>query len=190
MSWKPDNGYYVESVTIDGKQVTVDDKTGGSYIFNDIREDHEVVVVCKESDSQIVLTKTIAVDDIYFEHGNPSYIFKVDGADSSGNRHTYYQSGEFDEDYVKKNTYTQNGIKYVNQTVKFDNVPAGKYTAQEIGTSRYQADKVTDVTSGSVQGTSAVFDLKGNNGTAVFTNANTVYRNNSHNDMIINQINK
>lgn len=47
VTWTPKNGYYVESVTIDGV-VQTDTKTeGDSYIFRNIKADHDVKVVCK-----------------------------------------------------------------------------------------------------------------------------------------------
>lgn len=40
VTWKPKEGYYIDSVTVDGKETGVD----GSYTFDNITADHEVVV--------------------------------------------------------------------------------------------------------------------------------------------------
>ncbi len=47
VTWKAKDGYYVESVTVDGMSQTVKDAKGDSYAFSDIVADHHVKVVCR-----------------------------------------------------------------------------------------------------------------------------------------------
>lgn len=46
VTWVPKNGYYVESVTIDGVKQSNPADGGGSHAFNNITADHNVKVVC------------------------------------------------------------------------------------------------------------------------------------------------
>lgn len=46
VTWTPKNGYYVESVTIDGVEQNNPSVGGGSHAFNNITADHNVKVVC------------------------------------------------------------------------------------------------------------------------------------------------
>lgn len=46
VTWTPKNGYYVESVTIDGVEQNNPSAGGGSHAFNNITADHNVKVVC------------------------------------------------------------------------------------------------------------------------------------------------
>ncbi len=75
----------------------------------------------------ITITKRIAVDDIIFEHGNPTFVMKVTGTDYNGQAHTFYDVITFTSDDVAAN---QNG-GYVEASVTIY-VKPGTYTATEI----------------------------------------------------------
>lgn len=44
VEWKADDGCHITSVIIDGKEQKIDDKQKGSYTFDNINEDHTVIV--------------------------------------------------------------------------------------------------------------------------------------------------
>ena len=44
VTWKAKDGYYINSVIIDGKSQTITSEAGGSYTFNKLSADHEVTV--------------------------------------------------------------------------------------------------------------------------------------------------
>lgn len=45
--WEPEEGYLIESVTIDGNQLSAEEIQKGSYTFTDIQTDHTVEVIAK-----------------------------------------------------------------------------------------------------------------------------------------------
>lgn len=134
----------------------------------------------------ITLTKRIKASDIHFDHGNPTFIFKVVGTDFKGTGYVYYRVLEFTEEYVKQNTASDG---YVSLSVTIDGLMAGQYTASELETSRYELSEIINVSGGSIGASLIAFDLNTNaQGSAVFVN--NKYENGyfSHCDMVENII--
>lgn len=138
--------------------------------------------------------KRIKISDIVFAHGDPTFIFKVDGTDNSGVSHTYFKAITFSEEYVNSYKNTNPDADYVDAEVTFI-VPAGTYTVTEVETNRYEFEKV-EIASGN--GTAynsqqkAVFTLDNANksGKAAFTNKKTDQSGTSHTSMVTNIINR
>ena len=63
VTWKPDEGYQIESVTVDGKQLTQDDALKGTYTFSDIQDNHTVKVVSVKKLYKITTKSTHAKID-------------------------------------------------------------------------------------------------------------------------------
>lgn len=103
--------------------------------------------------SVITVTKEIDTADIVWEHGNPTFTFKVDGTDVLGNAHTYYETVEFTTANVG------NGAKAA-LSAKFT-VLAGTYTVSEEKTARYAFGSIHDVVNGTVSGQTAVLNVSG-----------------------------
>lgn len=103
--------------------------------------------------STITVTKQIDTADIVWEHGNPTFTFKVDGTDVLGNAHTYYETVEFTTANVG------NGAKAA-LSAKFT-VLAGTYTVSEEKTARYAFGSIHDVVNGTVSGQTAVLNVSG-----------------------------
>lgn len=105
----------------------------------------------------IRITKKISAEDINFSNGDPTFLFRISGADVNGNEHTYYRIVKFDENYVSANT-DRNG--YVSQLVTVSGLVAGVYTITEEESSRYSLSAITDISSNaSLKGESVVFDI-------------------------------
>lgn len=145
----------------------------------------------------LTLTKRIPVNElngqIWFEHGNPTFIFKVVNT-AAGNdyNHTYYKTVEFTKDYVKDHTITIDGSKYVEMSVTFDNLKAGTYTASEqITGQRYELKSIFNVSNGTVSGNKCNFTLKpGQTGNATFFNVKNLFDTNTHNSLCVNVLKK
>lgn len=103
--------------------------------------------------SVITVTKEIDTADIVWEHGNPTFTFKIDGTDVLGNAHTYYETVEFTTANVG------NGAK-ATLSAKFT-VLAGTYTVSEEKTARYAFGSIHDVVNGTVSGQTAVLNVSG-----------------------------
>ena len=191
VKWKADTGYTITSIRVDGKDVEITDTQEGSYTFDAVHDDHKVEVVCEPALSGLTVTKEISADDIHFDHGNPTFIFKVEGTDINGQAHTYYRSLEFDSEYVKANTVNENGQNTVRASFTISDMTAGNYAVSEINVSRYSLSEISDLKGGTAEGERAVMDLVNNlSGSVTFANSHNGYQSYSHNDTIINHIEK
>lgn len=70
--------------------------------------------------------KKILKEEVTWEHGNPTFFFKISGTDLDGKKHTYHCFVEFKEDEVKD----QQG-EYLTGTAYVSNIPAGIYRVEE-----------------------------------------------------------
>ena len=171
ISFNPNAGYEVDTVTVDGEKVDAKD----SYTISNIAENHEVSVTFKPTeDNKVMLTKKIDADDVNMSNGTPTAIFKVEGTDLNGKHHVYYQTVRLDEDTLKDGYYTA--------SVLFDNIVAGNYTATEIDTSRYDLNSILAGQNASVLGDSLNCDLvNGKVAEGTFVNSGTEIQYFSHN---------
>lgn len=133
----------------------------------DTVENKEVTFINAMKAVHLRLTKEIDTADIVWAHGNPTFLFKVEGTDLCGNTHMYYEAVEFTRNNV-------NGSGKAVLTAELT-MPAGIYQATEEKTIRYQLDSIREVIGGKLIGKNAVsFDLsKGIDGAATFYNVKT-----------------
>jgi hypothetical protein len=138
------------------------------------------------------LTKRIPVDEIngeiWFEHGTPTFILELKNTlTGTVYRHSY----EFTEDYVKKNTVTINGDKYVEMSYTWTDMPSGKYTSDEISTVRYSLEDVINIEKGTYSTATQTVNFNvggGEEAKATFYNKKSNYSNYSHNSIVVNEI--
>lgn len=79
-------------------------------------------------------------DNIWWEHGNPTFIVKVEGTGIDGKNYTFYHTFEFTEDYVESH---QSDGK-VSMEYTFFNIPISeRYNVMEIKSSRYNLKNAT-----------------------------------------------
>ena len=129
----------------------------------------------------IRLTKEIQAEDIVWAHGNPTFTFKVQGTDTNGKQHVYYQTVVFQ----KQNTAS---MGKVNSTAEFI-VPAGIYEASEEKTMRYHLKEIQAIVNGTRQNNQVCFTLQnGGDGSAVFCNEKVTDQEESHTDFVRNVI--
>lgn len=139
--------------------------------------------------STITVTKQIDTADIVWEHGNPTFTFKVDGKDVLGNAHTYYKTVEFTKNNVGSGAKASLSAKFT--------VLAGTYTVSEEKTARYKFGSITDVVNGTINGQTAVLDVSGKkdgtvtegaNGAATFYNVKATDEDLTHTAFVDNTI--
>ena len=75
----------------------------------------------------LTIHKKIQVDEITWAHGNPTFLFSVNGVDIEGKEHSYHRVVEFTEDYVREH---QTG-GYVTLSTTITGIPAGEYKIME-----------------------------------------------------------
>lgn len=141
------------------------------------------------SSRTLTVGKRIRAKDVYFPHGNPTFIIRVDGKDFRGKSVTRFAWISFDEKDISR--AIADGNEYVTKTVDIDGLRAGTYTASEIDVSRYQFEKIALAENGTVSQKSVDFDLKKHtSGKVIFQNVCTRYDKLSHNDLKINEFRK
>ena len=91
---------------------------------------------------EIRITKRILEADIWWPHGNPTFLFAVEGMDEKGNPHRYeeficFRQGEY--------TVDQEGYAYLSRTIS--KVPAGTYKIFELPVNDYYLTGVSGDTS-------------------------------------------
>jgi hypothetical protein len=141
------------------------------------------------SSRTLTVGKRIRAKDVYFPHGNPTFIIRVDGKDFRGKSVTRFACIRFDEKDISR--AIADGNEYVTKTVDIDGLRAGTYTASEIDVSRYQFEKIALAENGTVSQKSVDFDLKKHtSGKVIFQNVCTRYDKVSHNDLKVNEFRK
>ena len=99
--------------------------------------------------TDLTVVKKIKTDEITWAHGNPTFIFTVEGTDLFGVQHKYQKFVTFTEDYVEKNT---DGQGYVEASVTFTNIPMGSdYKVSELKVLRYGLVAVTGTDNVTIQ---------------------------------------
>ena len=147
----------------------------------------------------LTIKKKIKVDEITWAHGDPTFLFAVEGTDRNGKKHSYHRAIEFTQEYVEENS----ADGFVTLSTVIHGIPAGEYQVKEAApVMRYV---LTDVAAGSsnvsvvkreveeVNGfmkieADVAADLRDMDGEVTFENHKTRYDKVSHNSMVINDI--
>lgn len=135
------------------------------------------------------VTKRIATKDILFEHGNPTFTFKVDKiADDGTVERTYTKTVAFSENNVDFNS------EYAEVSVTFS-VPIGKYDIYETKAIRYELESIEPAEYKhptedgkariNIDGTFETEDIE-----FVFQNKKTDQSKTSHTSMVTNIVNR
>lgn len=91
--------------------------------------------------TDLTVVKKIRTDEITWAHGNPTFLFTVEGKDLSGENHRYQKFVTFTEEEVTKNAGEE---EYAEASVTFRNIPMGSaYEVSELQTLRYGLTAVT-----------------------------------------------
>ena len=138
----------------------------------------------------IKLTKKVKASDINFDHGEPTFLFKLEGTDLHGQSHAYYRIVRFNKEWVTDAHVDEEG--YVSQSVTISGLVAGTYTAAEEESSRYVLTQVEGLTSNAVvNDTEVSFDLSlADEGGAVFKNEKYEHQDYSDNQSAANVLKK
>lgn len=152
----------------------------------EIDEAGNIVLYSVSTIRTVELLVYINANDINFDNGTPTFIFKLTGTDTNGEVHTYHTLVQFTEDYVNSNTY---GSGYVGMETMFWGVPPGNYILSQSEVSRYEVEAVYNVVNGTTNGNIVNFDLILNiNGGAMYQNKLYESQWCSDNDLVINTI--
>ncbi len=122
VTWTPNKGYYVKSVTVNGVTQSNLNLAGGSYTFGDIKENSTIDVVCEPNCAKITLRKT---DSITSEN-------------LSGATFTLYEWNKNSSNWSVKGTLIDNGNGTYSTTVfSYSETNEGKYKIDETSAPLY-----------------------------------------------------
>lgn len=171
----PNEGDYLKSLTVDGKEVPVTMNLD-SYTFSDIRENHEIKAVFAKN-PVITITKQIDRDEVVWAKGDPIFTFKIEGTDYLGNANIYYRMICFNE---------MDGVSKKSIQIQ---IPAGKWTVTELETNDWGMSSISEGTACNAVGAAGVLDTRNSDTAAVnFINHVTDYSRYTHNAYEINQL--
>lgn len=180
ITFTPKAGYKVDTVTANGEDMG----SRRTFTFRDISRNHEIsATFTPRTDNEVTLYKLISKEDVNMAHGTPTAIFKLEGTDVVGEKHTYYQTVQLDEDTLVE----MDGVKAYETKVSFENLTAGTYTASEIDTSRYVLQEAIATQNATIKDSNIICDLvNGDTAEGVFINTSSSLQSFSHNDLKVN----
>lgn len=131
---------------------------------------------------KLIVKKQIKTEDVYWKHGNPTFLFRVKGIDFEGKKHTFEKAITFTKEDEAKNTST------LQKEVVFESLQSGTYTVQELPVARYRLKDITNIVNGKRDGNTATFDLEQNKyGEVTFVNEKYEWQSYGHNDVAVNE---
>ncbi len=169
VSYEPNPGYWLESVTVDGEEQEPE-TAAKSFTWENIASNHRIKVVFAKmpDEASIRVTKRIRAEDVVFDHGNPTFLFRAEGTDIRGRTRVCYRAVTITPEIMAAQTDEEG---FVSCGTVFTGLVPGNYVVSEEQTNRYALESVSGVTEGVAEGDRAVFRLEGGRqGTAVFTN--------------------
>ena len=93
-------------------------------------------------EADITITKRIRKDDLYWDHGTPSFVIRLAGTRLVDREEVeYHKVITFSPDYAGE----QGSGEYLERSVTFAGVQEGSYICEEYGTARYKLDSLTDL---------------------------------------------
>ncbi|MCD7872157.1 MAG: hypothetical protein LUG21_02430 [Clostridiales bacterium] len=154
ISYTPNSGYTIKSVTVDGTSVRTDTYEA-SYDFTNITGNHTIKVVYAPAARTITVTKKIKKSDINYSNGTPTFVFHLEGTDVNGDTYSYNQIASMDE------SLAADSDGYISVSCTF-NVNAGTYKSTEDVCSRYEFDSTESLANATAGGSTVTYDVKTN----------------------------
>ncbi|MCD7872871.1 MAG: hypothetical protein LUG21_06180 [Clostridiales bacterium] len=154
ISYSPDSGYTIKSVTVDGTSVNVNTYET-SYDFTNITGNHTIKVVYAPASRTITIIKKVLKSDINYSNGTPTFVFHLEGTDVNGDAYSYNQIASMDE------SLAADSDGYISVSCTFD-VAAGTYTSTENLCSRYEFDSTESLTNATASSSTITYDVKTN----------------------------
>ena len=189
LTFTPNAGFKIQDFLLNGKSYDgSDDKitvgSSNNIIISDITKNYDIKAIYTPlTNRKVVLWKDIFADDVNMANGTPTAIFKLEGTDVVGEKHTYYQTVQLNEDTLVERA----GVKVYQTKVSFEDLTAGTYTASEITTSRYVLQEAIAIQNATVKDSNIICDLvNGDTSEGVFINTSSSLQSFSHNDLKVN----
>lgn len=149
ITYTPDSGYYVKSVTVDGTILSGDSFKNHltNYVFSNVNEDHRIHVVCAPYPT-ITITKEIEdSSQIVWAKGDPIFEFSISGTDYLGQTKSYHRTIAFSGSDGKTKSITLR-------------IPAGQWTVSELKFDGWQQVSVRAGAACTVNGPNGVLDTR------------------------------
>lgn len=134
--------FSLDAVALEGEKVVITEELyRGEIELTRHEELHDPDQTISVLIGDLTVTKSIAADEIHWEHGNPVFLIRVTGITEGGNTCTFTHLFCFERDFVEKNT-TDAGEVSLSHT--FQGIPVSRsYRVEEVKVSRYCLGSVT-----------------------------------------------
>ena len=165
--WVDDDGYITLEATPEAQKYT-------EYVYEMPNEPKKTIKITKEIDATRIM----------WQHGNPTFVFRLTGEETGVEK---YISMEFTPEYVSTNQ--ENGR--VSMTYKFDKLFGDNYRLEEMDVLRYEVSEIRDIIGGiaNVEGGYIDFDMfEYIDAEVTFENSFTNIGQDTHNAMVLNSI--
>lgn len=179
--------YFLEKIAPEGYGLNTD-KIRFSVNYLTAGKTQYLTVTDPLPECEITVTKKIAVDEIVFAHGNPTFIFKIEGTDIAGQTYVFHRMVTFSEDFLKSALQSDPDVQYIEQSITISGLPAGEWTVSEIAAIRYTEATWQTVEGEQIGTDTATYELSDTHRTAhvEFTNGKTVQSYTSHTSLETN----
>lgn len=114
-----------------------------NYLGTDVVQ--KLQAVDENEETAVVATKKVLAEDLWWDNGNPTFVFHLIGTTDEGKKVSLNQPVTFTQEYVTQHT-DENG--YVSRSVTFSPLIAGKYELTENEVLTYAFESVENVVNG------------------------------------------
>lgn len=143
-----EHGHFIDAFkALVKNKATVTYADGNGTYDRETNETETTIIFPYNTD--ITITKRIMLNELYWPHGVPSFIIRLNGTEKeSGEEVEYNKVITFTPDYVEAH---KNSAGYVERSVVFHGIGEGTYRCDEYPTTRYRLDRITDIQGGSAE---------------------------------------
>ncbi|MGN0536803.1 MAG: leucine-rich repeat protein [Acutalibacteraceae bacterium] len=175
--------YFLEKTAPEGYGLNPD-KIRFSVNYLTANKTQYLTVTDPAKECELKVTKRIYKNEVLFAHGNPTFIFKVEGTDINGNKCTFYRTVTFGENSAADES------GYISQSIVFSGLKAGTYTVSEVNSIRYTHATWESLAGNLVESESQpTYNLDSDTPAHIqFTNSKTIQSSTSHTSQITNII--
>ena len=149
---------------------TADDVSRGAYVT--LSKDETFYAQWKAHPTKITLSNTVDKSKVCFAKGNPVAVFKVEGTDVMGDKHTFIKSLKWDT--------TSNNYQSLSFTIL-----SGNYTVTLLNQNEYTVGTPSGTSNVTASGTTASVNMSdGSEATVNFTTSETDYSKYTGNSLV------
>ncbi|MDO4869534.1 MAG: hypothetical protein Q4A65_04525 [Bacillota bacterium] len=180
------HGHFTDDFTAVFRNTATVSYTDGNGTYDRKTNEVETEVVYPYR-ADITITKKIKTDELWWDHGVPSFIIELKGTTALDQEEVErHEIITFSREYVREHS---GDAEYISRSVTFTDVEEGTYECSENETLRYELDRIEDVKGGRVKGSKVLFEIDDDKGRAAsFVNTKSSWNDYSDSRCVVNSI--